>query len=99
VSVICEGLPDGYAKKPVKQLGSCAAGGQFACGPSLLCVATGQYCQIGIGGPAGAEPTYACQQTPGDCQANYSCACIQKAVGAQQCSVTDGGVSVTFYYP
>jgi hypothetical protein len=99
VSVICEGLPDGYAKKPVEHLGACGSGGTFACGPTLTCDSSSQYCEIGIGGPAGAEPTYSCQTTPVACQADYSCACIEKAVGAQDCSQVGGGVSVTFYYP
>jgi len=58
-----------------------------ACGPELRCTAT-QYCHEVTGGPAGSEPSYACQPL-GDCE---DCECLE-VVGCE-CTQTDAGIKV-----
>lgn len=98
VSLICEGLPDGYTKKPLAHAGTCA-GEAFACGETLECNSATEICKIGMGGPCCGPPSYSCELIPAKCANDYTCACIQDAVGAQQCDELGGGVTVTFLYP
>jgi hypothetical protein len=99
VSVICEGLPDGYAKKPLEHVGACKQSGPFQCGDALTCDSASQYCKIAMGGPCCPPPSYSCEAIPADCTDDYSCSCIQSAVGAQMCDDSGDGVTVTFQYP
>lgn len=98
VSLICEGLPNGYTKKPLAHAGACQ-GGAFACGEALECDSASQICKIGMGGPCCAPPSYSCEPIPAECASDYTCGCIQDAMGAQECTETGGGVTVTFLYP
>jgi hypothetical protein len=104
ISIVCTGLPDGYYRKPLAYSGQCTKGGAdagstFACGDSLSCNAATEYCSVAYAGVCCPPPTYACEPLPGACAQDPSCACIQSAAGAQACSESGGGVTVSFYYP
>jgi hypothetical protein len=105
VDIACNGYPTGYAPEPILHSGACegidagAHGGTFPCG-TLSCSSATEICKEGVGGPAGAKPTYACIAFPAQCGADRSCACVQQAEGAQLCSAdASGDVTVTFEYP
>lgn len=95
ISIVCTGLPAGYAEKPVLHAGVC----EFSCGASQSCNSATEYCKVASGGPCCTEPSYSCVPIPPACSADHSCQCIQTAVGAQTCSEQDGGVTVQFMYP
>lgn len=105
ISVACTGLPAGYVSKPLAYPGQCDAdggtdgGARFPCGSTLTCDAKTQYCSIGVGGPCCGPPYYTCASIPSQCTTAHTCACIESAVNAQQCSESGGAVTVTFEYP
>ncbi len=102
INVICTGLPGGYASAPLLHPGQCSdagSGKSFPCGSNLSCDSATQYCKIGEGGPCCAPPSYSCESIPASCSKDHTCACIKTAVGAQQCTESGGGVTVTFQYP
>ena len=74
------------------------ASATFPCGGLLVCHAASEYCKIGVGGPAGAQPSYQCVPVPAACASNVTCTCIKPASGGQLCSDAPG-VTVTFEYP
>ena len=74
------------------------ASATFPCGGLLVCHPASEYCKVGVGGPAGAQPSYSCEAIPAACATNIACACIKPAVGGQICS-DEPGVTVTFEYP
>lgn len=74
------------------------ANATFPCGDLLVCHAASEYCKVGVGGPAGAHPSYGCEPIPAACANDVTCACIEPAVGGQLCSDASG-VTVTFEYP
>jgi hypothetical protein len=102
ISIVCNGFPSGYAGSPIQHRGTCegfdAGNGMFACGP-LSCHSSIEVCKIGVGGPQGAPPSYACIGYPTQCAADRTCACVQPAVGSQVCSEANGDFTVTFEYP
>jgi hypothetical protein len=102
INIVCTGLPNGYVSAPFLHAGVCEApdaGTTFACGPSLTCDASTQYCSVTEGGPCCHPPSYSCQSIPSSCANNRTCGCIRAAVGAQGCSESGGGVTVTFEAP
>jgi hypothetical protein len=104
IDIACTGYPPGTASNPILHTGQCEGidaghgGGLFACGP-LMCDGATQVCKIGVGGPAGAPPSYGCIDYPAQCVSNATCTCVEPAVGAQLCSENGGNFTVTFEYP
>lgn len=73
---------------------SCRAtypGETFECGAARTCLET-QYCEIGIGGPQGAMPSYTCRAT--DCA---DCECLDQT--GCDCEEDGGHLTVTCNYP
>jgi hypothetical protein len=91
---ICGG---GCGKAAVPR-GTCSGGQGFACGPSVFCDPTTEYCLHSQVGPITADGSvsiaYSCAAPPG-C-APVSCSCITTTAG-YTCSETSGEVTVTFH--
>ena len=71
----------------------------FACGAALACNRSSQVCKIGEGGPAGATPQYSCQPIPAACYGDVSCDCMKRELSSDACSITDGAITIKFFYP
>jgi hypothetical protein len=103
VGIGCTRYPDGYAAEPILHTGACegidAGGRTFGCGP-YQCQVGSEVCKVGVGGPAGAPPSYQCIPFPASCAATPTCTCVQQSEGAQLCSGDAGnGITITFEYP
>jgi hypothetical protein len=85
--------------------GSEGGQGTLACGPTLLCDVSSQFCFEEGGGPppldGGSNMTYACVAIPAACLVNPTCACIQAsdAGGGCPCSIQDGGFVAACLFP
>lgn len=105
INVACAGLPVGYSTAPLAYAGQCTAvdagaSTLFACGSSLMCDSTKEYCKVAEGGPCCNPPTYSCEPIPVACANNYSCHCLVPLLNPSGCSQSNpGGVTVTFQYP
>ena len=61
----------------------------FACGPSLRCQITAQFCRVQVGGAVTNPPSYQCRTTPAACLPTPSCLCLRNQ-GAAETTCTEG---------
>jgi hypothetical protein len=89
------------ARTATAHLGACLLGTDasiaipthgFACG-TMSCQAPKQACTNSQ--PIGTLPTYSCADIPSACVGNVTCSCVQSALGANQCSETNGEFTLT----
>jgi hypothetical protein len=105
INIACTIYPDGYASAPVLNTGDCELmvptdagnGASFVCG-NVVCTDS-QVCKSGSGGAYPGTTTYTCVDYPSQCASNRTCACVKPALGAQDCSTSNGDVTVDFDYP
>ncbi len=73
----------------------------FACNGGLSCEVGAQVCRHVNGGPivADAAVNDSCVAVPASCASNLTCACLESALDAQQCSEAGGGFSVVVLVP
>lgn len=76
----------------------CIGAGTFACGSSHFCGIGTEYCKVTKGGACCHPQAYSCEPLPNACKNDASCACVQSALGAPNCSQADGGVTVRYTY-
>jgi hypothetical protein len=71
--------------------------GELACGPTLSCATSTQYCEHILGGRF-RDNTYRCAPVPDACVSDVTCGCIDPR-GLGGCSDTAGEVTVTILAP
>lgn len=74
----------------------------FACGPSLRCPTSAQYCYVIMGGAITNPPSYQCRATPNACLPVPTCACLQgqSIAGSSNCQMAGAGeLTVTLQAP
>lgn len=79
-----------------------------ACGPSLVCTNTTQFCRESSGGPppppdAGSGIGYGCEPYPAACATNRTCACLRAngvcGGGLVSCQASGAGITVECAFP
>ena len=83
----------------IKDAAHADANPSFACGVLLICDRNTQVCKVGMGGPTGAPPSYACDPIPPACLTELTCDCMKREVFSNACSITNGAITIEFFYP
>lgn len=72
----------------------------FPCGDMLQCEVGGEYCEVLHPGVPNTPDSFTCQPMPVDCILDPTCACFEKLMIGQMCSVTpEGGFVIELFAP
>ncbi len=88
---VCAGCSYLMCSQGSWQLRQVVAVACFACGPTLRCPNSAQYCYSVVGGAVGNPPSYQCRTTPTACLPHPTCTCLRdQNAGGTICSDAAG---------